>query len=124
MFLFQVINPQEGQSLAQQLDSVEQQLYAWMELNGVSNSQLLFSRTHLSDAANQQQAWEAHSLYQQILCEGAVSVIEQPAAGGEKVSLWVWFVKGQSLQKNGTPDRMVAQIDGDTLYFQSVRLVG
>ena len=110
MFLFQVINPQEGQSLAQQLDSVEQQLYAWMELNGVSNSQLLFSRTHLSDAANQQQAWEAHSLYQQILCEGAVSVIEQPAAGGEKVSLWVWFVKGQSLQKNGTPDRMVAQI--------------
>ena len=73
MFLFQVINPQEGQSLAQQLDSVEQQLYAWMELNGVSNSQLLFSRTHLSDAANQQQTWEAHSLYQQILCEGAVS---------------------------------------------------
>ena len=124
MFLFQVINPQEGQSLAQQLDSVEQQLYAWMELNSVSNSQLLFSRTHLSDAANQQQAWEVHSLYQQILCEGAVSVIEQPAAGGEKVSLWVWFVKGQSLQKNGTPDRMVAQIDGDTLYFQSVRLVG
>lgn len=124
MFLFQVINPQEGQTLAQQLDSVEQQLHAWMELNGMDQGQLLFSRTYLSDAANQQQAWEAHSLYQQILSEGAVSVIEQPAVGGEKISLWVWFVKDQSLRKSGSPNRLVAQIDNETLYFQSVRLSG
>lgn len=124
MFLFQVINPREGQTLAQQLDSVEQQLHAWMEANGVDNGQLLFSRTCLSDAANQQQAWEGHTLYQQTLSEGAVSVIEQPAVGGEKVSLWAWFVKDQSLRKSGTPDRMVAQIGCDNLYFQTVRLTG
>ena len=124
MFLFQVIHPKEGQTLVQQLDSVQQQLHAWMESESVSVSELLFSRTYLSDAANQQQAWEAHSLYQATLQEGAVSVIEQPAVGGEKISLWVWFVKGQRLQKSGTPDRLVAQIDDDTLYFQSIRLTG
>ena len=124
MFLFQVINPKEGQTLSQQLDSVQQQLHAWMESESVAASDLLFSRTYLSDAANQQQAWEAHPLYQATLQEGAVSVIEQPAVGGEKISLWVWFVKGQRLQKSGTPHRMVAQIDNDTLYFQTIRLTG
>ena len=124
MFLFQVITPKEGQTLAQQLNSVQQQLHAWMEHNGMTDSELLFSRTYLSDAANQQQGWEAHPLYQRTLQKGAVSMIEQPTAGGEKISLWVWFVKGQRLQKCGTPDRLVAQIDDDTLYFQMVRLTG
>lgn len=122
MFLFAVFHPTEGMTLFEQLLSIKRQLRAWMAAQSVGAGELLFSRTYLSDVANQLTTWRQDSLYLHYLQAGAVSYVEQPPADGAKVSLWVWFVKDQPLIKSGNPDRLTARLGRDVLYFQSIRL--
>lgn len=122
MFLFEVFHPVGGTTLAEQMQSVKRQLRDWMDRQSVGLGELLFSRSYLSDVANQLPVWQQDSLYTHYLRAGAVSYIEQPQAAGAKISLWVWFVKDEPLVKSGTPEQLTARLGHDILYFQSVRL--
>lgn len=121
MFVFEVFHPQEGRTFSEQMDSVEKQLRKWMEVHHLSDSDLLLSRSYLSDAANQLAVWKASALYAEILSAGGVSFIEQPNIDASKFSLWVWFVQGSHLQKKGSPDQMEFRLGSDRLFFHSVR---
>ena len=53
IFRFQVIESLERGSFLEQLGSVKRLLRNWMNLNGLTPAQLLFSRVYLTDSSNQ-----------------------------------------------------------------------
>lgn len=73
-----IVRPEAGLPFAAQLAQVNAEI-ASLELP------LLMVRYFLSDAANQQSEVEARAP------QCAVSIIQQPPLGGEKVAAWVWM---------------------------------
>lgn len=124
IFRFQVIESLERGSFLEQLGSVKRLLRNWMNLNGLTPAQLLFSRVYLTDAANQSEEFLSHPLYSCYLSVGAVSCIEQPLLSGAKVAVQLCFCLAPDLRKIGTPDCLEAFWGDISFFFHSVRFKG
>ena len=120
-FIFQILEPHCGLGLKQQLEELEILFYSFMKRELLCCSNLLQTRIYLTDAANQLDIVRTSNLYEEFLSAGAVSYIQQPLIGGEKVALQLCFTRSSQVVKTGTSDNLKIEVDGLTLFFHSVR---
>ncbi len=92
-------------------------LQAISPLGGLNG--LVWSRMFFSDIANQLEDFKSHALYRMV-CNGALSCIEQPPLGGSKIAL-IAGITEEEIVRLGTESKRVILCNGMRFFFESVR---
>ncbi|MGC4067123.1 MAG: Rid family hydrolase [Polyangiaceae bacterium] len=109
----------------EQLHALEQAHARAMSELGLGADTAVFRRVFLSDAANQQDRFEASTLGRSgAMAPIAISVIEQPPVGTNKLSLWDYHVRSQSpITKRARSNGVELERDG-LVHLWTTGLVG
>jgi len=91
-----------GEQFKEQLERLAQAENRLFDTSDFKDSQMVFKRYFLSDAANQQPVIEAHRTYNKYNTNAAISMIQQPPLDGSKVAIWMYLVKGAEVSRKDT----------------------
>ncbi len=119
--IFTVLQPQVKGTFAEQMQSLENELRAWLSANGLSERQMVMSHVCLTDAANQIVALQEHNLYTTFLKSSGFSYVEQPLLDGRKIALQIWCINRPDVTKKQEDGTLLVEVAGEKMLFQSVR---
>ena len=101
------------------LGSLTEKLLGKFKALGLGPDHLVWSRIYLSDAANQLEAVKSHTLYRDILSQGACSFVEQPPLDGSKIGLMVSLTP-DAIERIGTAEQRIVKCGATRHLFQTV----
>lgn len=124
-----LFRPQSTNLWADKLDNLLQQVRTTLvsmsgdvSYSNFAQTNLIWTRIFLSDAANQIDSLKAHPLYQEVLAKGSVSYVEQQPLSGCKIALLMGISPKAAIRRQGEAGQMMFENEGKRFFFHSVKL--